>query len=486
MPQGLGDLDKNHGVIDMPLINFSGIASGIDSSSLIEAILAQQRSALIEPKLKTKTTLEETNEALSELTNLLNDLNTTVSKFRLVNGGVVAKQAVSSDETKVAATASNSATTGSYTINVSQLASNGVLSFDDRFASGSSTINSSINNGASAADRTVNIAIGTGAQQENINIVLTNTSTAQDYVDSFNSQSTKATASLVNLGTESSPSYGILISSSSEGTELGTLSQTVGAEVQTAGTGAFTAATTDQATDAQFTIDGISGTITRGSNTVSDVIAGLSFNFQATGSAKVTVGVDAESTSSSVEEFVTAFNKIVQFVKENDAVTQGESDQEVTNIFGPLANVSVDENVITSLKSALVEAGISGGQVNVLADLGITTERDGTLKFDAEVFAEALTKDPSSVETITRNLGESLGAVDGRITSFTRFGGLIDAVENSNKSLITDIESRIQQVETRLLKEEESLTARFARLESLIGSMQAQQSAITSVLASIG
>ena len=470
----------------MPLINFSGIASGIDSASLIEAIIEQQRAARVDPQQERANTLEETNEALSELTDLLNTLNDTVSPFRVLNGGVVAKEAFSSDETKITAAASNSASSGSYDLNVSQLASNGVLSFDDRFTSTTSVINSSINNGATAADRTTSVSVGTGAEQETVDIVLTNTTTAQDFVDQFNSQSTKASASLVNLGTEASPSYGILVTSSDEGTELGTVSQSVGTEITTAGSGAFTTASTDQATDAQFTIDGISGTITRGSNTIGDVISGLSFSFQSTGSSTITVDVDADTTASSVEDFVEAFNDIVRFVSENDAITEDKTAEEVTNIFGTLSSVSVDENLISSLKAALSDSSISGGSVNVLSDLGIKTTRDGTLEFDSDIFREAIAKDPTSVETITQKLGEDLGAVDGRITSFTKFGGLIDVVETSNESLISDIQSRIGVTESQLARQEQSLTSRYARLESLIGELQSQQTAVSSILSSIG
>lgn len=470
----------------MPLINFSGIASGIDSASLIEAIIEQQRAVRIQPQEKRISTYQETNESLNKLTDLLNTLNDTVSHFRLLNGGIISKTVSSSDETKVSASASNFAASGTYGINVTQLASNGILSFDDRFSSESEVINSSINNGAAEADRTASISIGTGAEQENIDIVLTNTTTAQDFVEQFNSQSTKANASLVNLGTESSPSYGILISSNEEGTELGTISQSIGTEITSAGTGAFTAVTSDQATDAQFTIDGISGTITRGSNTITDVITGLSFNLQATGSANVTVGVDQETTTSYLEDFVNAFNDVIEYINENDAITEDDTQEEVTNIFGSLSSVSVDENLVSSLKAALTGSSISGGSVNVLADLGITTERDGTLKFDSDVFKQALAKDPNSVQTITQNLGEDLGAVNGRIAEFTKFGGLIDAVENSNQSLISDIQSRISLVESQLGRQEESLTSQFARLESLIGQLQSKQNAISGILSAIG
>ena len=55
----------------MPLINFSGLASGIDSESLIEATVEARRSTRVEPKEKEVTELEGANTALQELTTLL-------------------------------------------------------------------------------------------------------------------------------------------------------------------------------------------------------------------------------------------------------------------------------------------------------------------------------------------------------------------------------------------------------------------------------
>lgn len=466
----------------MALINFSGIASGIDSSALIQALLDQRREATITPLDNQLQQLRDTNTAFDEIKKLLSSLQTAAGSFRTINGGGIIKNATSSDESTVSAVASNAASSGSHTVTVSTLAKNATQSFDDRFASGTSAINSSINNGASEADRTVTYTIGSGTEQETVELTLTSSTTATEFVNTFNSNSTKATASLVNTGTSSSPSYAVVISSKSQGLSDGEINVAVGSEITTAGTGAFSSSSLEQATDAQLTISGIAGTITRSTNTISDIIDGLTLNLVATGSATITVSNDSQATSDSVEEFVTAFNDLVEYIKENDQVTQEQDGRELTNVFGSLASTSLDENILSTLRSALSGSSNSSGTVRILADLGVTTERDGTLKFDADVFAEAMAKDPSGVMNLTEQIGEELASVTGVISQFTRFNGLVDQTVNANKSQIDQMTKRIEDLEKYLAREQESLTARYARLESIVGQMTSQQNALAGLL----
>lgn len=461
-------------------VTFTGLASGIDSSSIISSILKQRRAAQIEPIEKKITELTETNSSLAKLQELLSTLKSSVDGFREVNGTVLSKSAVSSSESRVVATASNSASNGSYTVNVLSLAKNGSTSFNDRFSSTSEVVNSSINNSASAVDRTVSVQIGTGAEQESVAIELTNTSTASDFVSQFNATSQKAQASLVNVGTTSAPSYAIVINSNSSGTEKGEIAVSVGTEISSAGGGAFVSATLSQATDSTFTVDGVSGVFTRGSNSVSDVIGGLTLSFQSTGAAAITVSDDGASTSSSVQNFVDAYNNIIKYIDENDLVSLDETGQQP--IFGTLAGTSIDENLLSALRSAFSGAATSGNIVNTLADLGITTERDGTLKFDSSKFETAIASDPEAVRSITKNLGETLAGVSGTIAQFTRFNGLIDIAEQGNQVQIDASNARIIDLEKFLSQQEQQLTAQYSRLESVIGKMNSQQSALSGLL----
>jgi flagellar hook-associated protein 2 len=460
----------------MSLISFGGLASGIDTASLIDALIEKQRINRIDPVKKRIEEYTQQNDALSDLTKKLESLSSVLQKFRAVNGGGISKLATSSSESRVTAAASNAASNGTYTVTVSQLASNAAFSFDDRFSSATATINSSINNGASAASRTVTVGIGTGTNTETVHVELTNSSTISDFVNSFNASSSKAEASIINVGTASSPSYAISIHSLNQGTELGELSISVGAEITSAGSGAFAAYTLSQATNATFSISGISGSLTRGSNTVNDVIAGLTLSLQSTGSATVSIRDDAATTTSSLQEFVDAFNDVLSFVAKNDRVVP--DDEAAKTVFGPLSSTSLDESIVSMLRQALSSASGGSASVGVFADLGITTQRDGTLRLDTDRLAEAIAADSEGVRTLTTNFADAVAGVSGSIAQYTRFNGLIDMTERANSDQISALNNRVDDLEKALEKQRQSLESQYARLESLIGRMNSQRSAL--------
>lgn len=464
------------------LISFSGLASGIDSSALIKATLDQSRAARIRPLQNRISSIKETNDSFSKLKELLGALNTAASKFRSVGGGALAKSAASSDETVATASANGSAVNGSYSINITQLARNANFSFNDRFAASSDAINSAVNNSAAEADRTVTVEVGSGDNLETISVVLTNTTTLSEFVEQFNAQSTKATASVVNVGTAGSPSYAITLASNNQGSDVGQLSVSVGNEIETAGSGALTNSTITQAQNAEFTLSGVAGTISKSTNSVSDLLPGLTFNLQSTGAATLSVKDDSAATASKMQQFVDAYNEIVKYISENDRVERDESGKDAKIIFGALSGTSLDEGLVTALRSAFSSSTTSGTIVSSLADLGISTQRDGTLKFDSTVFSTALSDDPEGVRQITANLGETLSSVDGTIAQYTRFNGLIDVASKSGTDEITKLNARIGVIEAALAKEEESLMGRFARLEALIGKLNSQQSTLTQAL----
>ncbi len=472
----------------MATVNFSGIASGIDSASLIKALLDQKRAGQITPLQTRVTQKEETNSSLSELTGLLDKLKNVASKFRSINGSILSKTFNSTDETKITGSSANSAVNGSYSFNVVSIAKNATHSFDDRFASNTAAINSGINNADPAANRTLSYTIGTGAEQEVVDLELTDSTSLANLVTQFNSQSTKATASIVNVGTSSSPSYAFVVNSNNQGIEKGSISVSVGSSITdpngdlSTADGSFLTATESTATNAEFTMTGVTGTITRSSNAISDVISGVTLNLQSVGSSTITIGDDSSKTSASLQELVDAYNEIVNYIAENDTVTRDESGEEATNIFGPLARTTIDDNVLSMLRTSLSQAGISGRSVNIFADLGVTTKRDGTLEFDSDVFKNAMATDPEGVRLITESLGEDLAAVDGKIAIYTRFNGLIDLEENSNKEAISNANKRVSDLEQLLSREEESLNGRFARLEALIGRLNSQQNTLASLL----
>ncbi len=461
----------------MATVTFSGLASGIDSASLIDSLVSQQRTAKVTPLEDKVAQYEDTQDSLDKLKSLLVDLKTSAETFRVVSGGALSKNSESSDETVMSVSSSNAANTGNYELTVNQLAKSGSFSFGSRFNSGQSLMAE----GLTGSD-TIDITIGNETTSININ----GSTTIESFVEQFNGKSSNGEASLINVGSSSSPKYALMITSNESGTEKGSISINVGENlISTNSSLDPTAGTLSQAQDAKISIAGLSDNIERSSNTISDLIPGITLKLNSTGSVNLTTTISTEDTAEDVQNFVDAFNKVVSYIKENDAISTKTEDNELKIIYGSLSGTSLDENILSTLKSALSSTRTSGGSVNILSELGITTQRDGTLAFDSDVFEKALNKDSKSVETLLTKLGDDFGAVNGKVAQFTGYNALIDQGITNFSNQIATANNKITSYETYLSKYEERLTKKYAGLESLMAKLNSQQTALSSLLSNL-
>lgn len=485
----------------MPLINFAGLASGIDSEALIDAVREARRQQRVIPNEERISELEAETEAINELDTLLVELQDILLGFSDVEGGAVSKSVSSSDETTVTAVASNAADPGSYSLTVSQLAENATFSFTERTTNPDGAIITT--GGQSGA---MEVTIGTGSEEETFTLNVDDTTTWNELASQFNESTDRATANVVNVGTSASPSYAFVVTTTNVGTEKGELSiDTTVANTNDAGTDLdtyldSTSADLDQALDSNFTLDGISGTITRSSNTINDLIAGVTLNLEKVNASAVTLNVqtDTATTESRVQEFVDKYNEVVAFLAENNTITREESGAEVENIFGPLAETRVDDNALQSLRNAIVgstyelkddpddDAEEPKNTIRIFADLGITTQRDGTLSLNTDDFQSALADEVDSVMNILQNFGNATAKTQQIIDQFVGFNNIFDQTTRANQEQVSDLNDRIATAEEAIQREEDQTRARFARLESLISELQNQQQALTSALAGLG
>ncbi len=471
----------------MPLINFSGIASGIDAESLISATTEATRTTRVQPLEDKVTETTETNDALSELKTKLLTLKSALQDITTSSGGALVKQVTSSSETFITASAASSATNGTYTVSVDSgaKAKNGVKALYDvggddwislsSLARGGSTLTSAPNN---------EITVTVGGEATTIEV--TNTMTIADLVSEFNANNTKGVMSAVNVGTSASPQYRLMVTAFNTGAVNGAVSISAGSDFNT-----FLTQTAGQASsDSTFDVSGVATGITREKNTVTDIIPGITFNLQSEPTTPtdvtLTVSDDISASASKVKKFVDAWNDIVAFVNENNLVSREESGDSVSNIFAALSKTRIDDNALTNIRGALSAARAEDGSaVRIFADIGITTERDGTLKFDEDTFESAVNNEADSVNQLLMTFADTMATTGGTIDQYTGFNRLIDTARQSNDELISNYNSRIAELEKQITKTEENMRARFARLESTVGRLQQQQSALTSALAGL-
>jgi flagellar hook-associated protein 2 len=143
--------------------------------------------------------------------------------------------------------------------------------------------------------------------------------------------------------------------------------------------------------DARLRVDGVE--VTRSSNTIDDVLEGVTFQLHTAdpaGRADVNVAQDTAALTTAIQAFVEGYNATTQFIR---GTTRSTEDARA-----PLAGDSVMRTLGSSLQSAMLSLGQGvPGAPNRLSDLGITLQVDGTFRIDQTRLAEAVAANPDAV-----------------------------------------------------------------------------------------
>ncbi len=171
--------------------------------------------------------------------------------------------------------------------------------------------------------------------------------------------------------------------------------------------------TLTEARDASFLINGLAAT--RSSNTLSDVVSGVTINLlKDTGSPTTTINIasDTETIRSSIETFVNRFNDLVSTVKEltffDTQTLQG----------GPLLGESSVINLMDTLTQIVTDqvSGLSGS-TSVLAQVGITLETDNRLSINNATLDNALNSRLGEVAKLFQAVGSATSSAVTYISS---------------------------------------------------------------------
>ncbi|MDD2943322.1 MAG: flagellar filament capping protein FliD [bacterium] len=465
-------------------IKFSGIASGIDSAALIDSIIEARNAANVRRQADIED-LQAENTALEDLGAQLLELNDLIDTFRSANGTGLSKKGAVSNSSVLTAAVGSSAANSSYTVTVGQTASTGTASFDDSYSDLTALVAPN-----AVGTQAVEIQVGTGADQVSISVDVTNATTMAEFVDSVNQHanaSGRLSASAINVGTDSSPSYKVVFNSLQQGADKGSIAFVIpDAATGFGGNSDLQSRTVSQATNAEFTVSGITGTITRASNTVDDIISGVTLQLADVGTSTITVSDDSDKTTENMAKIVEKFNEIVAFVAENNLVKRVESGDSVANVFGSLAKTQTDDNFLASFRTAMTAASsASGVSVTGMSELGISTNRDGTLTFNEDVFKSAISGDPTGASEVLTSFADSVAGVEGFIYEYTKYQGLLELSTSANNSEIDSLNEMIANLDRNNESYRITLESKFATLEGTIGRMQSQQSALTSILAGL-
>ena len=215
----------------------------------------------------------------------------------------------------------------------------------------------------------------------------------------------------------------------------------------------------------------------------------MSLSLSKVGSTTITVGADNAGTLKTAQAFVDAYNALMKNVKlatSYDAATGTagtlQGDQTMSALAGQLRNIA--GSAVTSL---------SGTPYDSLAQIGITSARDGTLTLDQAAFTKALTADPDAVRNV-------FGKDDG-VTGTGPADGIARQLQGFSNSFSTDILSarltgfttqlgrmndKIASLEVIMDMKEQTLRAQFQAMDAAVAKFKAQGTDLASQLAGLG
>lgn len=235
--------------------------------------------------------------------------------------------------------------------------------------------------------------------------------------------------------------------------------------------------TLQPAADARFKLNGL--TITRSSNTVSDVLDGVTLNLLAptTGSARLELTRDSSGLKGSLEAVVSAYNDFVDTVQ-----ILGDRDSEVEEFGGALAGDSLLQGLRSQIYRMIsADSSTPGSSIRSARDVGLSLDRDGKLTLDStrldaavsanfdEVVAmfSAGSNDKSVYSSAPAGLaGDAVAGLDRLLRST----GTIARQTESASQRITGYQADMVRLEERMSTLLERYTKQYTLMETLVGS----------------
>jgi flagellar hook-associated protein 2 len=441
------------------LVSQLGAGSGIDMAALATNLATAQFASKVDRLTAKSETLTAQISSASNIKSMLMNFSTSLGD--LVRTGSLSPQPQVASAAVASASLSGSRTpTGTFSLEVTTLAkgqtiAGAPLDTTRTFAGGTLKLNFGTFDGTTiTADsaRTASITIAANATLSDVANAINLTNTG---VTAYVGTDPDGKQQLVLKGKEGAANA---FSLSSEDTALGDLAvspETGGSRlVSTAG-------------DAAFKVDGLPRTAT--SNTVSEAIPGVTLKLTAANpGAPTTVSFadTASAISSAMTELTSVLNEIAAALNTATDITNGELRSD--------AGARALKTRLSQLAGTTVMPNATGA-AKTLADLGLSTQRDGTFVLDSARLGATMAKDPHGVAAMfTSGLYGVYATVDKlyrNSTSTSDPGSLGGSITRFNKQLTQAAEDK-----TEIAEKQEALrvtlTARYAAADSRISASQ--------------
>ncbi|UQG57095.1 MULTISPECIES: flagellar filament capping protein FliD [unclassified Marinobacter] len=393
----------------MANISSLGIGSGVLTSDLVDQLVKAERAPADNRFTRQTQQSEAMLSAYGKLRSAVTELRLPMRQLSSA-GNLKAFSATSSNEDIGVSVDSAKASRGSYSLDVTSLATAQALASQDVFADRDTT---SVGEGK--------LTIAVGDKTANITIDSSNNS-LQGLANAINDAGVGVSAGVIDTGngfqlvlsadetgTANAMSITAADSDNADGADLSRFAFDASIEAG-AGTGFRESIV---ATDAVMSINGID--VTRSTNSFENVIDGLSFDIKDIGTSTVKVSQDVGAVTDRVQGFVEKFNALQVTI---DSLAGFNAEAGVGSLLTGDSTVRALQSQLRQVLTGVVP-GLENANVRSLADVGIKTDPNtGTLEFDRSIFETQLKNNPDDVTALFAEQGRT---TDGQV-EFVRSG----------------------------------------------------------------
>lgn len=447
-----------------------GAGSGIDTKTLAQNLANAEispRKDLINTQI-TKT--EAKISAYGYIKTALSDLQTAFSSLNDASDFSSLKSS-NSQPSAFDVTTSTSASAGSYSIEVSQVAT------AQRTVSNTFSGRDTALNGGNSFN--LSLTIGSGSPTS----IAVTKDTPAGMVSAINSAKLGVTAQLLNTGS----GYTLMLT----GPQGANQSFTLTSDAVSAGTVNFDT-TVQSAADAKFKINGLE--MTRSSNTVSDVIDGVTLDlYTATnGSARLDLNRDTSSIKTNISALVSAYNNFDTTIKE-----LGNSKSTVKDVGGSMVGDSYLQTLRNQVRNMITaNASTPGSDIKAARDMGISFDRYGQMTLDnAKLDAALQDHFDEVVKTFTAGTNNKsvyspapagiAGDAYRNLDRMLRATGQLTTLTDDASKQVTKYQADLSKLDDQMQKLLDRYTQQFSLMDSIVGNSNSTRSSLTSTFAAM-
>ena len=450
-----------------PAVTSTGLGSGINISGMVTSLVAATSGPQTAQYTAQANNVNADITAVGTLKNALYTFQTSLQSMQGV-ASFQANTATSSNTAAFTATADGTAIPNSYQVGVTQLAQSAEMS--SGFYSSSTAL---------VGAGTLDINLGSNS----FNVSTDGTTTLSGLANAINQASGNPgiTATIINVDAGAQ----LLLTSSQMGA-----ANTIGVQA-TPSSGSNlsslnTLNTVQLPASAIITLNG--QTVTRQSNSFSDVVPGVTFSLTAPTATAATLAIAANpsTTNSNVQSFISAYNSLAGTI--SNLANYNSTTKSASQLFGDPMLQGIKNQIYNALNTSV--SGITG--FSTLAEIGVAPDSTGALVLNSTVFNSAMAANPTGIANlfastngVVANLNTLLTSQLASTASGSASNGVLATRVATDNTQLATIANQQTTFNAQMSALQAQYLTQFNAMDSIVGSLQNTSNSLTSMLANL-